>query len=107
VVRALAIAPATDILPSRSTTVSDSTEPATVPASPKTRPPRLWNKNFLLLWQGQFVSAIGDVVYVLVLGVWIFPQLGSRGIREFFATPTEEEPEEKTDGAGPRDGGDT
>ena len=84
---------------------------------------KVWNLNFFLLWQGQFVSAVGDVVYEIALGFWIlamtgstalmgtlmaastiprvllgpfagsfaligiyiFPQLGARGVRDFFA----------------------
>jgi MFS transporter, DHA3 family, macrolide efflux protein len=46
-------------------------------SAPKTR---LWNVNFLLLWQGQLVSAIGDVVYELALGFWIFAMTGSSGL---------------------------
>ena len=38
---------------------------------------RLWNLNFFLLWQGQFVSAIGDVVYEIALGFWILAVTGS------------------------------
>lgn len=31
----------------------------------------LWTSNFLLLWQGQFVSGIGDMVYEIALGFWV------------------------------------
>jgi len=41
------------------------------------KPSSLWNKNFLLLWQGQFVSAIGDVTYEIALGFWILATTGS------------------------------
>ncbi len=32
---------------------------------------RLWNKNFVFLWLGQFISAAGDVFYTIALGFWI------------------------------------
>ncbi len=38
---------------------------------------KLWNFNFVLLWQGQFVSAIGDVMYAIALGFWILNRTGS------------------------------
>ena len=38
---------------------------------------KLWTMNFVLLWQGQFVSAIGDVVYEIALGFWILAMTGS------------------------------
>jgi MFS family permease len=41
---------------------------------------RLWNRNFLLLWQGQFVSAMGDVIYEIALGFWILAVTGSTGM---------------------------
>jgi MFS transporter, DHA3 family, macrolide efflux protein len=37
---------------------------------------RLWTKNFLLLWQGQFVSGIGDIVYEIALGFWVLAFTG-------------------------------
>jgi MFS transporter, DHA3 family, macrolide efflux protein len=44
------------------------------------RKARLWNMSFLLLWQGQFVSALGDVVYEIALGFWILAVTGSTGL---------------------------
>lgn len=51
-----------------------------VAALPKGRPAKLWNLNFILLWQGQFVSAVGDVVYEIALGFWILATTGSVGL---------------------------
>ena len=42
--------------------------------------PRLWNLNFFLLWQGQFVSAMGDVAYSIALGFWILAMTGSTAL---------------------------
>lgn len=41
---------------------------------------RLWNVNFFLLWQGQFVSALGDVAYSIALGFWILAMTGSTAL---------------------------
>ncbi|HHJ52407.1 MAG TPA: MFS transporter, partial [Caldithrix abyssi] len=32
---------------------------------------RLFNKNYLLLWQGQFISRLGSQVYSVVIGFWL------------------------------------
>jgi len=41
---------------------------------------KIWNKNFFLLWQGQLVSAIGDVFYEIALGFWVFATTGSSAL---------------------------
>lgn len=40
----------------------------------------LWKPNFLLLWQGQFVSTMGDIVYEVALGFWILAVTGSTAL---------------------------
>ena len=44
------------------------------------RPEKLWTTNFLLLWQGQLVSILGDVVYAIALGFWILQKTGSTAL---------------------------
>ena len=41
---------------------------------------KLWNRNFFLLWQGSFISSLGDTVYNIALGFWILSVTGSPGI---------------------------
>lgn len=41
---------------------------------------KLWNKNFILLWQGHLVSIFGDVLYAIAIGFWVFNKTGSTGL---------------------------
>ncbi|MFR1709096.1 MAG: MFS transporter [Clostridium sp.] len=41
---------------------------------------KLWNKNFFLLWQGQLVSMLGDILYMMALDFWILDITGSTGL---------------------------
>lgn len=41
---------------------------------------KLWTLNFFLLWQGQMVSALGDVFYEIALGFWVLAVTGSTGL---------------------------
>jgi MFS transporter, DHA3 family, macrolide efflux protein len=43
-------------------------------------PVRLWNRNFVLLWQGSLVSMVGDRLYEIALGFWILAVTGSTGL---------------------------
>ncbi|GAA0126925.1 MFS transporter [Clostridium sp. CTA-19] len=49
---------------------------------------KLWNKNFFLLWQGQLVSVLGDVIYMLALEFWILDITGSTGLMGLLSTLT-------------------
>ncbi len=40
----------------------------------------LWNRDYLLLLQGNFVSAFGDIIYEIALGFWVLAETGSTGI---------------------------
>jgi len=41
---------------------------------------KLWNHDFFILWQGQLVSAFGDVIYSIALGFWILAETGSTAL---------------------------
>ena len=40
-------------------------------------PTRLFNKNYFLLWQGQFVSQIGNYIYAVAMMFWVKDATGS------------------------------
>ena len=41
---------------------------------------KLWNKDFILLLQGTAVSTIGDLMYSVAIGYWVYDQTGSSGL---------------------------
>ena len=41
---------------------------------------RLWNKDFILLLQGSSVSTIGDLMYSVAIGYWVYQQTGSNSL---------------------------
>jgi DHA3 family macrolide efflux protein-like MFS transporter len=41
---------------------------------------KLWNKNFFLLWQGQLVSYLGDIIYSFALSFWVLQVTGSTAL---------------------------
>jgi MFS family permease len=43
-------------------------------------PTKLWNKNFVLMWQGHAVSVFGDVLYSIAIGYWVYHETGSTGL---------------------------
>ncbi len=38
---------------------------------------KLWNRDFILMLQGNAVSAIGDLLYSVAIGYWVYEQTGS------------------------------
>ena len=41
---------------------------------------KLWNKDFILLLQGNSVSTIGDVMYSVAIGYWVYETTGSSAL---------------------------
>lgn len=41
---------------------------------------KLWNKDFILLLQGKAVSTVGDLMYSVAIGFWVYEQTGSSGL---------------------------
>lgn len=41
---------------------------------------KLWNKDFILLLQGNAVSTVGDVMYGVAIGYWVYEQTGSSSL---------------------------
>ncbi len=41
---------------------------------------KLWGMSFFLLWQGQLVSTLGDVLYEIALGFWVLAVTGSTAL---------------------------
>jgi MFS family permease len=41
---------------------------------------KLWNKDYILLLQGNAVSTIGDLMYSIAIGYWVYEQTGSSGL---------------------------
>ena len=41
---------------------------------------KLWNKNFILLLQGAAVSMIGDLMYSVAIGYWVYQKTGSNSL---------------------------
>lgn len=41
---------------------------------------KLWNKNFVLLLQGSTVSILGDLMYSVAIGFWVYEKTGSNSL---------------------------
>ncbi|WBW99004.1 MFS transporter [Oceanirhabdus sp. W0125-5] len=62
------------------TLITESTQCNELHVQKQSEVSKLWNKNFFLLWQGQLVSAFGDVIYSIALGFWIMQKTGSTAL---------------------------
>jgi len=51
-----------------------------------TEPQKLWNRNFLLLWQSQAISVFGDILYSIAIGFWVYRETGSEGLMGVMAS---------------------
>jgi len=58
---------------------TEAVAPPEEPSAPDKKQ-RLWNVNFVLLWQGQFVSSLGDTAYSIALGFWVLAVTGSTAL---------------------------
>ncbi|MEI7667794.1 MAG: MFS transporter [Erysipelotrichaceae bacterium] len=43
-------------------------------------PKKFFNRDFILLWQGNAVSAFGDVLHSIAIGYWVYTQTGSTAL---------------------------
>ena len=41
---------------------------------------KLWNKDFILMLQGNAVSALGDILYSVAIGYWVYEKTGSSAL---------------------------
>lgn len=61
--------------------IKETTESSAPPPAPvAAQPTRLWNKNYILLWQGQFVSGLGNSVFDVALALWIVQATNSASL---------------------------
>lgn len=55
-----------------------SDESASITATaPAGAPVRLWNRNYAIFWQAQFVSRLGDQAFLIALALWVSDVIGS------------------------------
>ena len=47
---------------------------------------KLWNKDYILLLQGSAVSSIGDLMYSVAIGYWVYSQTGSSALMGIMAS---------------------
>lgn len=47
---------------------------------------KLWNRDFILLLQGSAVSKIGDILYSVAIGYWVYEKTGSNTLLGFMSS---------------------
>ena len=47
---------------------------------------KLWNKDFILMLQGNAVSDIGDLLYSVAIGYWVYEKTGSSALMGVMAS---------------------
>ena len=47
-------------------------------AAPERR--RMFNRDFVLMWQGAFISYFGDIIYGLAISYWVLQTTGSTAL---------------------------
>lgn len=47
---------------------------------------KLWNKNFILLLQGNGFSVFGDILYSIAISFWVYDRTGSTAIMGIMAS---------------------
>ena len=47
---------------------------------------KLWNKNFVLLLQGNGFSVFGDILYSIAISFWVYDRTGSTAIMGIMAS---------------------
>jgi len=52
------------------------------------KPIKLWNFNFILLWQGLLISEVGDIIYDIALSFYVLAQTGSTLMMSYMLAAT-------------------
>ncbi|MES1240942.1 MAG: MFS transporter [Acidobacteriota bacterium] len=63
-------------------TLTDTPTPAD-PAAERAQPGRLWNRDFILVWQGQTISQFGNLAFSFAMMLWLKDATGSASLMGF------------------------
>ena len=50
------------------------------------KPQKLWNRNFILMMQGSFISKLGDILYSIAIGWYVYEKTGSEAMLGIFTS---------------------